>query len=237
MKNIFNLIVLFSILLTTFSCDNDSLSTENNDLRNTNNFKIDKKIKPEDILLYNSIIELNFDEQRVALTTLNPNQRYNIWLLKLQNFKENNLLNKNQLNLINDLQSDLNEKLFTNNDEKNKEKLIFLNEKRDFYLNKAIELFGKNEGIYLLTKIENINQTIIKIKDKIKTDKVTQNSSNSKNAVRSCNCEKDRECIRLTGVGLDGFSWEWGTCTNSNCYVQVYFGLWESDNIGRCIYN
>lgn len=193
------------------------------------------RINQKDINIYQNIISLNdLEEQRLAFATLNPSQRYNVWMLKLENFKNNNSLSQEQNTFIYELQSELKVELFTDIKENNSEKINFKVKRKEYYLNKAIALFGINEGKYLLTKIENINQTI----DKLKSGLILNSLSGKKapDPIRSCDCEKSSECVRLTGVSWIGLSWEYGTCPSGGCYVQVYLGIWESDNRGRCSY-
>ncbi len=230
MRNLFKLTLALALFFV-LSCEKEELTNDTNISLNANNPSITNKTNQNDIEIYKSIISLNdLEEQRLAFATLNPSQRFSVWMLKLDNFKKNNSLNKVQSNFINELQSELKVSLFTDNNDNNNEKINFKATRKEYFLNKAISLFGVNEGRYLLTKVENINQTIDKLNNGIIANKFAGPG------LRSCNCEGNSECVRLTGISIWGISWEYGTCPSGGCYVQVYLGIWESDNTGRCSY-
>lgn len=225
MKRISTLLLASLLLTAIISCEKDNLETSENKTKNS--IEIFNRTSQENLDFYDSIVALDTEDQKLVFATLSPKERNEIWHIKLKNFKDKNLLNNDQITFIDELSSELNENLFTNKDIQNSEKLDFIKNRKDYFFNKAKNLFGENEGWYLLTKIENINHAISKL-DKL--------PSGGGGPIRSCECEKSRECTRLTGISLDGLSWEYGNCSNGGCYVQVYFGIWESDNTGRCSY-
>ena len=105
-------------------------------------------------------------------------------------------------------------------------------------MSKSMQLFGENLGYYLLTKFENTNQTLDKLD--INNDKVNISIMGPEQAISACDCTKDSNCRRLTGVSIWGFSWENGRCSEDSCYretVHVFgYTLWESSDNGKCEY-
>jgi Tfp pilus assembly protein PilP len=182
---------------------------------------------------YKTIIDLNSTKsQSLATYSLNPNEINDIWHLKLENFEKNNTLKTKQKDFINKLKVEINSELFVKNSSHRND---FLSNKKDILMIEAKALFGENEGWYLLTKIENINQRF----EKNKVNKKNESASFARwedDPVRACDCDNTPDCKRITGFGPFSLSWEYGTCTTSNCYVPTYLGLWESDNDGKCKY-
>lgn len=223
MKKIFLLLVMTTFAL---SCETDSTQ---DDLTN-HNLKSDivKRTVSEYKQLYDSIVALDVDDQMLVFSTLKPDERHLIWNIKLDNFISDNNLNDEQKLFVQELRESLKVEYFT--DEDNQAKTDFINNKRDYFINKSKALFGDNEGRYFLTKIENINHAI---------NKLPNRDEGSKGPLRACNCESSSECYRVTGVSWVGISWEYGNCGNGGCYVPVYNFLvfsCESDNTGRCAY-
>ncbi len=167
-------------------------------------------------------------EQLFIASALAPDDKLALWQYKFENFKSNNDLNAQQANFIEELQSVLSEQILTTG---SPERNAFLRDKSEWYLNQAKHLFGENEGWYLLTKVENINNRIDRING------TTSGKPSSPSGIKKCECEKDSECKRLTGIGLWGLEWENGSCSNKTCVIQDwFFGFIESDNDARCVY-
>lgn len=174
--------------------------------------------------LYDSIARLeDTEDQLLIASTLTPKQKMDMWQIKLSNFEQNNSLTQQQTDFIEGLKLALqNESLF---DERSPERASF---PAGTYLENAKSLFGVEAGGYLLTRVENINHRL---------EKIAESGAIERGPVRSCTCESDGECYRITGVELWGVQWEYGTCPSGGCYVRTYFfGLWESSNTGRCKY-
>ncbi|MGV9003022.1 bacteriocin fulvocin C-related protein [Flavobacterium sp.] len=182
--------------------------------------------------IFNKIVELDdTNEQILAASTLAAEDKLSLWQYKLNNFKSKNDLHEIQITYIDELLSKLKVEYFIEGSNERKE---FLENMSKIYMLKAKSLFGENEGWYLLTKVENINNRI----DKLNLNSEIPVDENLARGIKTCTCVSDSECVRLTGASVWGLSWEYGTCGGSACYVQTYFfGLWESDNNGRCIYN
>ena len=228
MKKIFKIAILFSITVISFSCE-EEIYENNNDISQTTN---ENTISKEHQELYNNIISINnLSEQRIILSSFKSKTQSVLWQIKLDNFIENNpnLTNK-QLNLIIDLK-----KIMTpDNFDKAKNKDLDLEKKIEYLKFKITEAFQDNVGWYLLNKFENINQTLKKLDEKkqINSNSRVEEDTN----IRACNCGPHDSCARITGLSLSGISWEYGNC-GGICYSQTFlFGLWESDNTGRCFY-
>lgn len=185
--------------------------------------------------IYNSIISLeNTSDQKLAFAVLTPNERLGVMKLKFINFRDNNTLNEEQLAFVNEVYDLLRVELFTEN---HSERIHFIEEESENYMERSKSLFGEDEGWYLLAQVENINQRI----DILNSGGVYNTSQSDGNPpISACDCAKSSECKRITGVaiGLRQFSleWEYGTCPYGDCYVRSFFGLWESSNNGRCSY-
>lgn len=222
------LMICLTLLYSFYSCSNDE--TSNDELGNSNTTNITARQSAEEIAkTYTSIIEINdLSDQTLIASALSSEDKFSLWQYKLDNFKNNNNLNIEQINFINHLKIDLNENVFVENSVAKNE---FILNKKDTYMTNAKLLFGEKEGEYLLTKVENINHRIERI--------VTGNNrldSGIGGPIKNCNCENDSECWRWTGVSVWGLSWEYGTCSNVTCYQEVYLFVWHSNNDGRCTY-
>jgi hypothetical protein len=212
------------IILTCFlySCSDDS------DIKNSTN-SLNFTIKNNTCSVYDSIASLDdTDDQLLVASALSPNEKMNLWQCKLDHFKNTNTLSTNQLDFINKLELKLsNEEIFIEN---SKTRADFISTEKTALMNEAQTLFGQNEGWYLLTKVENITHRVAKLP-------YTIEPMPGGGTIKACGCQKDSDCVRLTGISIWGVSWQYGTCPAGGCYVQTYFfGIWESDNIGRCKY-
>lgn len=202
------------------SCSEDKL--EYNEFNN----KIPKAVVEK---LSNDVLQLdNLNEQNLVVSTFEPETQSALWQLKLDDFVLNNDLNYQQLVFINKLK----ESISVNN-------LKDIKSPRVRALAKSLaveakEYFGEDLGWYLINRFENPNQTLKKLENNnLSID--YKNGDEEISNLRACNCERG-DCVRLAGVSIWGISWEYGTC-EGKCYVERYFfGLWESDNTGRCSY-
>jgi len=232
MRKLFKKIVLSFIVFGFISCSNDdsNIPKQSNFFNSSSNSNVQRMSSAEIEDTFNKIVSLNdTNEQILAASTLSPEDKLSLWIYKLENFKENNSLTSEQINFINSLISELNQNLF---DEKSNLRIEFLQNRSDEIMQNAKNLFGEKEGWYLLTKVENINHRIARINA---LNEIEKEGDMSK-ALRSCTCESSSECVRVTGISVWWVSWEYGTC-GGNCYTRTYFfGLWESDNTGRCKY-
>ncbi len=215
------LLILIS-LISLSSCSNENDEAANS---NSKNYLTKKSMSN-----YENIVRLDkTSSQKLATYSLSPTEINEIWQLKLDNFLENNELNSAQQNFILKLKSEINSNLFVKN---NPYRNLFLLNKKDKYMEEAKSLFGENEGWYLLTKIENINQRF----EKNKLKKNSQSDKVAGDPIKSCDCDNTPDCKRLTGIGVWSISWEYGVCKNKSCYVSSFLGIWESDNDGLCVY-
>lgn len=126
----------------------------------------------ENVKLYNSLVMLSQEQQKTVMTAFSPTERYEMWMIKLDDFMSSNNLNSEQYNLIMQLQKELHPDLLTDRDIKSARKTAFISDRKNFYWNKAIELFGEDDGEFLLTHTENINHAIRKLSNK--NSKVTR---------------------------------------------------------------
>lgn len=179
--------------------------------------------------LYDEILTVDdLNEQKIVLSTFDSETQSALWQIKLDNFVENNDLNETQLEVIDELKSVMTPDNFTKIKNNNN---TSLKQSMEILRRKVINSFDENVGWYLLTKFENINQTLAKIEKIYNTTNAAR-----KSALRACSCEPNDSCARLTGATIWGLSWEYGDC-GGDCYVERYwFGLYESDNTGRCSY-
>lgn len=209
------------MVITAFlfiSCDN-----ENQDYVDQSDKSMVKEIEFER-LFYKITSYDDTDEQMLIASALTPEEMVGLWKIKIVDFKENNPINENQMSFLNKLEKTLNEELFKDSEYRNN--FSFQN-----LLVEAQTLFGVNEGEYFLSKVENINQRIAKIKSS------SLYRVDPSETIESCNCTKSSNCKRITSIGLDGVGWEYGTCSGSTCYRETYlFGLIESSNNKKCVY-
>ena len=220
MKNIFRVLILFATITMIFSCETDKFIEVENDISKNAEFQ----------RLYDEILAVDdLNEQKIILSTFDSETQSSLWQIKLDNFVANNDLNRTQLEVINELKNIMISDNFTKI--KNKDNLN-LKQRSVRLKQKVINSFDENIGWYLLNKFENINQTLAKIE---KTPKEATNVARII-SLRACECEPNDSCARLTGISIWGLSWEYGDC-GGECYTQTYFfGLYESDDIGRCAY-
>jgi hypothetical protein len=231
----FNLFLIVSFF-TFLSCsDNDTQFEETQNLKEKQNeFSYRLTFSEQINNIYNNIIgEKNLTNQLIIANSLSPEEKYAIWQLKLQNFKDFNSLNNNQNEFINKLQTLITEDLFTNE----ASRISFNNSQIQTLYNESITLFGNDLGHYLLTNVENSNQTL----DKIYGNSNYPPSNVSVNqTIEACNCSANSHCTRLTGVSWIGLSWEYGTCNGGSCYRRsiaiLSFEIWESSDNKRCTY-
>lgn len=222
MKNYLFLSGFVLLLLLTFtltSCENEDLSlivTENS----TSSFMSKTKSSSE---LYYEIIEItDLTEQILVVSALPPKQILELWKIKIEDFKSTSTLNNTQLQFLVNLESDLKVELFIENS-------TYRNS-FDFDGKMAIakNIFGLNEGQFLLTNVENIQHRSVR-------QPLELIDSGPNQTIESCSCTKNSDCTRLTGISLDGFSWEYGSCEASTCYRQSFL-WWESKNNQTCKY-
>ena len=222
MKTKFLFIGMLFLAVTFYSCEDES----------TNDIIFNEKSFTDYNSLYNDIIAIeSLDEQLIVADGLSSIEKYTMWQLKLENFMSINQLNYDQTQFVNRLISEISLDLFENEAERRS----FNENKKDNLMDESKQLFGNELGHYLLTKFENSNQTI----DKLGTNKSSTVVKNF-HAISNCDCSKDGHCYRLTGIGIDGIAWEYGVCSDDDCYresVHVFgYKLWESSDNGKCQY-
>lgn len=222
MKTKFLCIGMLLLALTFYSCEENSADEP---------LIYENKVTDYD-RLYEEIVSIeSLDEQLIVVNGLSSIEKYNMWQLKLDNFKSNNQLNDNQTQFIDKLKAEISLDLF----EDESVRTFFDKNQKESLMKESIQLFGIELGNYLLTKFENVNQTL----DKLGYNESLETVKNF-DAISSCDCTKDGDCYRLTGLGFDGLAWEYGVCSNDDCYketVHVFgYTLWESSDNGKCQY-
>lgn len=220
------------MLLFLISCDNQDTEAYQEleiHLVSSNDDIISNSFKRSDInSLYESIVKIeDTKEQMLVASALTKEEMYGLWLAKIQDYKDNNAMNSNKQLFFQYLMSVLDPELFVENSEirqgLDRDKLYFFAERA----------FGIDEADYFLNNVENINHRIAYFNSSYDT---TLNPPKS-NVVEACECNKDGNCKRITGVSYLGISWEYGSCINETCYRKEYlFGFYKSSNTGRCQY-
>lgn len=175
--------------------------------------------------LYYQIVELeDTREQMLVASALTAAEMYEMWFVKIDDYKSNNDLNTDQLAFLTNLESILEPNLFIE-DSAERENFDF-----EDLMVEAKNVFGENEGEYFLSKVENINHRIAHFYSGVII-------ADPNPTIEACDCNKNSNCTRLTGISIWGLSWEYGTCSTSTCYRETYlFGLIESSNNKRCTY-
>lgn len=229
MKNL----LFFFFFATLFSCSKDDTTF---DLMKNETMKFSESEKST----YNEIITLDdLDDQKLALAALTPEERHSIWQQKIINYIENNKNDDEQLKFLHHLLYDFDVNAFTFNSKERNELL----EKKDDYYKKSMNLFGNIEGAYFLNNIENINQSVekIKINNNISLENENLIDNNIQRPISPCNCIVNSDCIRLVGFEAWGLSWEYGDCDlNKICTnnpMPWYFSWFGNNNIGKCQFN
>ena len=145
------------------------------------------------------------------------------WIVKIENYRINNELSSEQSTFLTDLEYDISPQIFQKGEARN-------NFDFNGRLLEAQRLFGENEGWYFLNKVENIHHAIARVgHDTSLVD------GGSENPIEACQCNKNSNCVRITGASLSSLSWQYGTCNSGGCY-RPSFWFWESSNNGRCKY-
>jgi hypothetical protein len=203
------------------SCENDTQLDSIENQKSLNDFTI----------LYNDILSVSdLNEQLIIANSLSSVEKYNLWQLKLDNFLNSNDLDGNQIRFVNKLKNIISMDLFENEDTREHFNLKL---KNDLHL-ESKSLFGEELGSYLLKKFENANQTLDRLQ--IKSDAKSFNPE----PIEHCDCTKDGDCVRITGISITGLSWEYGTCQFDTCVrnnLHIFgFEIWESDDNGECKY-
>lgn len=219
----FKLIIL-SLFFFTMSCKKSEIVPLKSSKKIIDNNSIESSSTSDIQNLYYNIIENeNTYDQLLIASALTPDEMYQMWGAKIDDYKANNQLNVNQMIFLENIENELSPAVFVEN---SSEREAFDFDKK---MTEAQNIFGVNEGWYLLSKVENINHRISRLSLSL--------DEPSDEPIRSCECSKNNDCIRLTGISVWGISWEYGVCNSGNCYVQTYlFGLFVSTNKGRCKY-
>lgn len=212
------------LLIVLFSCENQDIEKNDEDLL-TNIPTFNTISSTNGTSLYDEIVKLeDTNEQMLVASALSPQEIYELWIAKIDNYKVNNRTTNLQLEFFDHLESFLEPNVFIENStERN-------NIDRGNVYSKAILAFGEDEADYFLNNVENINHRIAYFSG-------SYNSGIKNPIIQACNCNKDGNCKRITGVSVGGISWEYGECNHGGCYKETYlFGWIESSNTGRCQY-
>jgi len=230
-----NVLILSLILISLFF--NQSCVKQDN--LDDSSFQIGMKSSIENDYqnLYYKIIKVDIDHQKQVVNSFDYKTQSILFKLKLDNYASNNKLNNKQKQALKKWKSFL-----------TPDNLKKVREKKDKVLSNKIRIlkteilnsFEKNVGWYLINKFENTNQTLAKIKLKKSNSELNTgepNTNGTKNIIRDCDCTKDSNCIRVTGISIWGISWEHGRCTQKTCYSgSGFLGLFENQNNGLCVY-
>lgn len=219
--------MLITLLALTFSCE----SVESNEIDSKEEVVDTNKIMSTSSSsnitdLYNQIVGIDdTNEQILVASALTSQQMYEMWLVKINNYRANNSLTTDQMFFLSDLENTLTPNLFVSGSSER------TNFDFDGLMAEAQGLFGDNEGWYFLSKVENINH-------RIATGVTTGVGFQDSNPIESCDCNKNSNCVRLVGISIDGLSWEYGKCNSGGCYRSEYlWGLYKSSNTGLCTYD
>jgi hypothetical protein len=127
-------ILFLGVLFTLLSCDNDNLESINSDAKT------------------NQILELKSEnEQKLAYSLLNPEEKAIIWTKHLNSMKLLNSYNEEQINFINEIQKSFTAIYFSN---KTKSKDSF-NKK---VISKGLKIFSKKELYYLVASLSTYSK-------------------------------------------------------------------------------
>lgn len=212
-----------ALLVLLFSCENPEIEMSESS-STTNTSTINTISSSNSISLYDEIVKLeDVNEQILVASALSPQEMYELWLVKIDNYKANNRTTNLQLEFFDQLKSILEPNVFIENSaERN-------NIDKENLYTKAVLAFGEDEADYFLNNVENINHRIAYFA----SGKVLSNPK----IIEACNCNKNGNCKRITGISVVGISWEYGECMLGDCYRETYFfRLIESSNTGRCKY-
>lgn len=146
MKKIY--ILLFAVSGLLFSCSTDGEDNSKDPIRTKTNMSD-----------FDQIVQIeNIYDQITAASALSAEAKAILWQDKIQNYIANNVVAAPQLNYLNELKSHFsNKNVFIDG---HPERINFMENESDFYIQQAKELFGEGEGWYLLHRVENINHRI-----------------------------------------------------------------------------
>ncbi|GEM54013.1 hypothetical protein B0A58_03540 [Flavobacterium branchiophilum NBRC 15030 = ATCC 35035] len=203
------LMFLFAFIMFTFlSCsDNENANSQNS--AQIVNTKINEVLKEKNII-----------SQKIMYNLLSKEDKFKIWNDRLTKIIHNDKLTEQQLNLLNDLKSQLSVSLF-NNDSMNDNREIFKNVYIKTFLKKSIAVFSE-EFIYnnFYTLSNKSNDQIIS------REIVLENNIVGPKSKCTCNIGSIWSCSGL------------GTCRRSDCEPTQNWGgcgfLMFFDCNGKC---
>lgn len=219
---------MFAFMVIAISLTSCNYDRKDEGLQNVKPNSSMYSMKSEMSSLYYDIIKNeDTNKQLLIASSLDPLQMYNLWMVKIEDYKRNNNLNREQELFLNSLKRELTPQHFVR---KSKERMSF---DFDEKLRVSQELFGYNEGWYFLSKVENINHRLSMLRD----SNSDTNNKIADDTIEPCGCTSNSDCTRIVGVALWGASWEYGECSDSKCYRETYlWGLFESKDNKRCVY-
>lgn len=190
---------MLGLLLSVLSCDRNS-SNEPMELSQVQKSSNTTFARTANIMsLYDEIVALDdTTEQLIVASALSPEEIYQLWLTKIDDYKENNEVNAEQLTFLTNLENSFSPEVFQEGE---------IRDAFDFNgkLLEAQDIFGENEGWYLLNRVENINHRV---------SRILETSEVQGNPIEACECNKNSNCRRITGV-----SW-----------VGSFLGVWNMPN-------
>lgn len=192
MKKLF--LTLSIAVLLFCSCSNN----ETNDLQN-------RETKISAVLN-----EKNYDTQKIMYRMLSNEDKLQIWQNKIDNMILNDKLNKEQINLIEDLRSNLTAELFDqkkNNDAREIFKSVYVKK----FINKAQFLFKPE---YFASNFYELNNKVSFDSDK--PDCTCNQSSIWSCAMQSNDCQSSDKCKTTS----DGCGFLTMSSCNGRCYVR-----------------
>ena len=229
--------IFIAALMSFFlSCSSDSNEYTTTD--NTTANALSPKTGDSDSLNFYDIVEIeDLNEQILVASALSADAKRQLWQDKLSDFTENNELTEQQVNYIVDLREEVNnENIFILDSE---ERNNFMNERSEIIIAELSDLLGENDAIYLLTKIENINQSADRITGAIggPVDEVPAPAN-------YCNCGGggggDNGCVMFGGYLADGRkNWLIGQCQDFGyCPGYEHWGgvTFFNGFTGTCVY-
>ena len=228
-------IFIAALMSFFFSCSSDSNEYTTTDNTTANAFT--PKTGDSDSLDFYDIIEIeDLWEQVVVASALSPDAKRQLWQDKLSDYIDNNELNENQINYLNDFREELNvTELF---DQDSEESISFLNERSGELFNGLTDTLGEAEATYLLTRVENVNQSNDRMYGDI-GDPIDENPTPD----TGCDCGGYLSgggsigCVKHGGLLPDGrVNWIFGNCNHLPGCTNPYLSPMSGLNTGRCSY-
>lgn len=212
MKKIY--ILLFAVSGLLFSCSTDGEDNSKDSIKTKTNLSD-----------FDQIVQIeNIYDQITAASALSAEAKATLWQDKVQNYIANNVVTAPQLNYLNELKSHFsNKNVFIDG---HPERINFMENESDFYIQQAKELFGESEGWYLLYRVENINHRIAAL-----VGPGPWSDPPYPPSLTPCSCYIAGNCWIITKTTPNTWRFVEGKCISGNC-IMPFWGPFRFD--GRC---